>query len=421
MHTIVREVFSKVLSWRRQRWSCSNFSALASNETRRRVLSGLQPTGNIHLGNYFGAIVQWRDLQNIKSYENYYCVVDQHAITTFQDPKLLSEHTLNSAAMYIACGIDPDKSTIFIQSHVRAHTELAWYLTCNTPLSWLNRMVQFKEKSKQRGDDNVSLGLYAYPVLMAADILLYDAHYVPVGEDQTQHIELTKDICQRFNSLYGKKIIDKKNKKEIIEPVLQEPSILLMQGCARVMSLKDGTSKMSKSDDNDMCRINLLDPPDLILKKIKQCKTDSILGLSVDDDSRPECRNLTQLYLAIARSSVNNSSRSGGNGGGGYITSNSDSNSSKSSNGDSNSGSNQGAVNEEEIISELRNMSWGAFKPRLAEALIEHIKPIQDTYKRVIDDKSHLQSVLNKGRLRAELTAEATLKRTREALGIYSS
>ncbi len=238
--------------------------------------------------------------------------------------------------------------------------------------------------------ESVSLGLYAYPVLMAADILLYDADLVPVGEDQTQHIELTKDICRHFNSLYGKKSIDKKTKREVRESVLREPKGVILQECARVMSLQDGSSKMSKSSDNDMSRINLLDPPDLLSKKIKRCKTDAIIGLSVDDDSRPESRNLVQLYVALEEMNSPSSSPE------------------------------ERLARRKRLLSELSTMSWGVFKPRLTDALIAHLQPIQSNYARIEADRGYLEGVLSKGRERANAAAEVTLDRAKKALGIYS-
>ncbi|HBY76509.1 MAG TPA: tryptophan--tRNA ligase, partial [Cyanobacteria bacterium UBA11148] len=228
---------------------------------KQRVLSGVQPTGNLHLGNYLGAIRNWVEGQS--QYENFFCVVDLHAITVPHNPATLAADTYKIAALYLACGIDLQYSTIFVQSHVSAHSELTWLLNCITPLNWLERMIQFKEKAVKQGE-NVSTGLLDYPVLMAADILLYDADLVPVGEDQKQHIELTRDIVIRLNDQFGSP------KK----PVLKLPEPLIRKEGARVMSLTDGTKKMSKSDPSELSRINLLDSPDEIQKKIKRCKTD---------------------------------------------------------------------------------------------------------------------------------------------------
>ena len=244
--------------------------------SRPRVLSGVQPTGALHLGNWLGAIRNWVDLQ--ESHDTFVCVVDLHAITVPHDPSRLAEDTRSTAALYLACGMDPKRCSVFVQSQVAAHSELCWLLNCVTPLNWLERMIQFKEKAVKQGD-NVSVGLLDYPVLMAADILLYDADLVPVGEDQKQHLELARDIAQqRINARFG----DKET------PVLKVPKPLILKEGARVMSLTDGRSKMSKSDPNEGSRITLLDPPELITKKIKRAKTDPLRGLEFDNPDRPE-------------------------------------------------------------------------------------------------------------------------------------
>ena len=229
-------------------------SLTSLSAAKQRVLSGVQPTGALHIGNYLGAIDQW--VQNQDRFDNYFCVVDLHAITAPHDPRQLKENSLKSAAIYLAAGIDPAKSKIFIQSHVRAHTELAWLLNCITPMNWLERMIQFKEKSTNQGD-SVGVGLFDYPVLMAADILLYQADLVPVGEDQRQHLELTRDICRRFNDMFCREAV-----QSGAAGVFKEPQALIAKQGARVMSLQDGRSKMSKSAPNDLSRINLLDTPE---------------------------------------------------------------------------------------------------------------------------------------------------------------
>ncbi|PSF38161.1 tryptophan--tRNA ligase [Aphanothece hegewaldii CCALA 016] len=328
----------------------------------QRVLSGVQPTGNLHLGNYLGAIRNWVEIQ--QEYESFFCVVDLHAITVPHDPKTLAQDTYKIAALYLACGIDLQYSTIFVQSHVTAHSELAWLLNCITPLNWLERMIQFKEKAIKQGE-NVSVGLLNYPVLMAADILLYNADKVPVGEDQKQHLELTRDIAVRVNDKYG----TRKN------PVLKMPEPMIAKEGARVMSLTDGTSKMSKSDPSEMSRINLLDTPDVIQKKIKRCKTDLVKGLTFDDPERPECNNLLTLYLLLS------------------------------------------GKTKEEVIAECQDMGWGQFKPLLTDTAIAALKPIQDKYYEIIDDQGYLQSVLREGRFKAETVANETLSRVRNALG----
>jgi len=336
----------------------------AEANRRKRVLSGVQPTGALHLGNYLGAIRQW--VANQEAYDNYFCVVDLHAITVPHDPKKLRQETLQSAAMYLAAGIDPARSKIFVQSHVRAHTEMAWLLNCITPMNWLERMIQFKEKAKKQGE-NVGMGLFDYPVLMAADILLYQADLVPVGEDQRQHLELTRDICRRFNDQFCKR---KRN-------TFREPTALIVKEGARVMSLQDGTSKMSKSAENDNSRINLLDPPDVIARKIKKCKTDLLEGLEWDNPDRPECTNLLNIYQAVTSKS------------------------------------------REAILAECGSMSWGQFKPVLADAVVAHVEPIQKKYKQVMEDEQYLDSVLAEGQEAAEAVAEQTLLWAKEAMGFH--
>jgi tryptophanyl-tRNA synthetase len=329
---------------------------------KQRILSGVQPTGNLHLGNYLGAIRNWVEAQS--QYENFFCVVDLHAITVPHNRATLAQDTYTIAALYLACGIDLDRATIFIQSHVRAHTELTWLLNCITPLNWLQDMIQFKEKAVRQGE-NVSAGLLDYPVLMAADILLYEADKVPVGEDQKQHLELTRDIAARFNHQFGKDD----------EPVLKVPEPLIRKEGARVMSLTDGTNKMSKSDPSDMSRINLLDPPDAIAKKIKRCKTDPIRGLWFDDPQRPECNNLLTLYALLSGKS------------------------------------------REAVAEECKDMGWGQFKPLLTEATLEALKSIQEKYKEVMGDRAYLESVLREGREKAEAIANPTLNKVKAALG----
>jgi tryptophanyl-tRNA synthetase len=329
---------------------------------KQRILSGVQPTGNLHLGNYLGAIRNW--VENQQDYDNFFCVVDLHAITVPHDPKQLAQNTYAIAALYLACGIDLEYSTIFVQSHVSAHSELTWLLNCITPLNWLERMTQYKEKALKQGE-NVSVGLLDDPVLMAADILLYNADKVPVGEDQKQHLELTRDIVIRINDKFGSKE----------KPVLKLPEPLIRKEGARVMSLTDGTKKMSKSDESELSRINLLDPPDVIQKKIKKCKTDPIKGLVFDAPDRPECNNLLTLYSILA------------------------------------------SKTKSDVAIEAQEMGWGQFKPLLTETLIESLKPIQDKYQSIMDDKNYLQTVLKDGQNKAETVANETLLRVKDALG----
>ena len=328
-----------------------------------RVLSGVQPTGSLHLGNWLGAIRNWVDLQ--QSHDTFFCVVDLHAVTVPHDPAQLAADTRSTAALYLACGIDPNQSTVFVQSQVSAHAELGWLLNCVTPLNWLERMIQFKEKALKQGD-NVSVGLLDYPVLMAADILLYDADLVPVGEDQKQHLELARDIAQqRINSRFGS---DE-------QPVLKVPKPMILKDGARVMSLTDGTAKMSKSDPNESSRINLLDPPELITKKIKRAKTDPQVGLEFDNSERPEADNLLGLYALLS------------------------------------------GAGREAAASECAGMGWGKFKPLLAETVVEALRPVQERYQSIQADPAELDRVLAAGRDRAATVANTTLERVKASMG----
>ena len=333
--------------------------------TKKRVLSGVQPTGNLHIGNYLGAIRNWVEIQ--PNYDNFFCVVDLHAITVPHNRDTLAHDTYTMAALYLACGIDLNYSTIFVQSHVTAHTELTWLLNCVTPLNWLERMIQFKEKAVKQGE-NVSVGLLDYPVLMAADILLYDADQVPVGEDQKQHLELTRDIAIRVNDKFGSED----------NPIFKVPEPMIRKEGARVMSLSDGTKKMSKSDPSELSRINLLDSPEEIKKKIKKCKTDPIMGLSFADD-RPECNNLLGLYAIFSNQT------------------------------------------KEAVAVECAQMGWGKFKPLLTDSIISALEPIQSKYNEIMKDKSYLDSVLREGKEKAETVANKTLKRVKDGLGFYQT
>lgn len=328
----------------------------------QRILSGVQPTGNLHLGNYLGAIQNWVEIQ--KDYDSFFCVVDLHAITVPHDPKELAENTRAIAALYLACGIDLNHSTIFVQSHVKAHSELAWLLNCVTPLNWLERMIQFKEKAQKQGE-NVSVGLLDYPVLMAADILLYNADKVPVGEDQKQHLELTRDIVVRINDKFGTEN----------NPVLKMPDPMIRETGARVMSLSDGTKKMSKSDPSELSRINLLDPPDVLQKKIKKCKTDPMRGLEFGNPDRPECNNLLSLYALLS------------------------------------------GQTKEAVAAECADMGWGQFKPLFTDTVIAALEPIQTKYQEITGDRPYLDQVLRDGQAKAAAVANETLKRVQDALG----
>ena len=333
---------------------------------RPRVLSGVQPTGVLHLGNWLGAIKNWVSLQ--RTHDSFFCVVDLHAITVPHNQYKLAEDTLSTAALYLACGIDPKESTIFIQSHVAAHSQLCWLLNCLTPLNWMERMIQFKEKAIKQGD-NVSIGLLDYPVLMAADILLYDADLVPVGEDQKQHLELARDIAQqRINSKFS----------ENNQDILKIPKALILKESAKIMSLSNGCNKMSKSDQNENSRISLLDNPELIIKKIKKAKTDSIMGLEFDNNERPEAHNLLNLYSLLT------------------------------------------GRNRTSVLTECSSMRWGTFKLLLAEAAVSAVEPIQQRYKNYMNDRVELNNILSKGQEKAEEVAQSTLNRVNKALGLLN-
>lgn len=328
----------------------------------KRIFSGIQPTGNLHLGNYLGAIKNWVHLQH--SYESFFCIVDSHAITIDQDPALLKQHNLEIAALYLACGIDPDKSTIFVQSDVSAHAELMWILACHTPLGWLNRMTQYKDKSKLN-KNNEKLGLFSYPVLMAADILLYQTDCVPVGEDQKQHLELTRDLAMSLNQKFS-------------EPLFAVPEPLISKQAARVMSLRDGTKKMSKSDPAEGSRIHIADTPEVIHSKIKKAKTDALPFPSSKKEleNRPDITNLMGIYQAFTQQSLEN------------------------------------------IFKEFGGGNFSPFKTQLAEACIQELSPIQEKYKELMRDKETLHKLLEKGAHHAQTCANKTLKRVKTQMGL---
>ena len=333
-------------------------------KNKKRILSGVQPTGELHLGNWLGAIKNWVTLQ--EQYETFLCVVDLHAITAEYNPKELTKNTLSTAALYVACGIDPDICSIFVQSHIPAHSELCWILNCMTPINWMERMIQFKEKSIQQGN-NVSIGLFDYPILMAADILLYDADFVPVGEDQKQHLELARDIAQqRINAKFSKE-----------KDILKIPQPIIMRNGSKIMSLIDGTKKMSKSDPNEGSRINLLDSPEIISKKIKRAKSDSYVGLEFNNPERSESRNLLMIYSILSGKEIS------------------------------------------QCENEFSETGWGTFKKLIAEQLIESLKPIQEKYKVLINDPHQLNNILLEGKERADDLAQKTLKRVKSTLGFF--
>ena len=326
------------------------------------VFSGVQPTGNLHLGNYLGAIKNWVGIQN--KYKSIFCIVDLHAITVFQDPKALHEHTLETAAAYIACGIDPTKSIIFPQSAVAAHSELAWILGCNTPLGWLNRMTQFKEKAGKH-KENASLGLYGYPVLMAADILLYKSTHVPVGDDQKQHLELAREIANSFNHKYNRE-------------VFPQPEPMILGEATRVMSLRDGSKKMSKSDESDYSRINLSDDAEAIKLKFQKAKSDSLEGVTFDWDTRPEASNLLTIYAALAETSI------------------------------------------KDAENKFRSSQFSNFKKELADLAVEKLSPITTEFNKLKADKGHLMTVLRSGSEKANEIAEKNMKEIKEVVGFFN-
>ncbi len=333
-----------------------NAASQAKPARRERVFSGIQPSGTPTLGNYIGAIRNWVADQD--EYDNIFCVVDMHAITVPQDPAKLRQNTRQLAALLFAAGIDPERSALFIQSHVPAHAELTWLLDCVTPTGWLNRMTQFKSKA---GDDRESAnaGLYTYPVLMAADILLYRTDVVPVGEDQVQHVELTRDIANTFNYRYGETFV--------------EPRALIRSVGARIMSLDDPTKKMSKSD-NDGSYISLLDPPNVIRKKIARATTDSQRTI-VFDESRPGIFNLLTIYQVL------------------------------------------GGETREQIEAEFAGKGYKEFKAALAERIVAALEPIQQRYAEITAQPSYLDSLLAQGADRVRPIAEATLRQTKERMG----
>ncbi|EFJ29194.1 hypothetical protein SELMODRAFT_92189, partial [Selaginella moellendorffii] len=346
-------------------------------QTRKRVVSGVQPTGTIHLGNYLGAIKNWIELQEL--YDTYFFVVDLHAITLPHVPEELLKATKAAAAMYLACGVDPSKAAMFVQSHVKAHAELTWLLSCVTPISWLNKMIQFKEKSRRQGED-VGTGLLTYPLLMASDILLYQTDLVPVGDDQRQHLELTRDVAERINSTYGGRKWKKLGGPTLSsKKMFQVPEALIPKTGARIMSLTDGTSKMSKSAASDQSRINMLDTRDDIAYKIKRCKTDSLTGMEFDNPERPECSNLLSVYQLVSGKS------------------------------------------RQEVEAECKDLTWGAFKILLTDALVEHLDPIQKSYTEVMSDESYLDQVLCDGAAKANAIAKRTLTDLYEAMGFAAA
>ena len=330
----------------------------------KKIFSGVQPTGNLHLGNYLGAIKNFVDLNNDSKNECIFCVVDLHAITVKQDPKELKNNIQETVATFIASGINPKKSIIFNQSSVPAHAEGAWILSCVARMGWLNRMTQFKEKAG-KDKEKASVGLYSYPVLMASDILLYDATHVPVGDDQKQHLELCRDIAQKFNSDFE------------AENFLQVPEPLIQKDFSRIMSLKDGSRKMSKSELSDLSRINLTDNKDMVINKIKKAKTDPLPMPSNlrDLEVRPEAKNLLGIYSSLTNSSL------------------------------------------EKSIEIFAGKNFSEFKEKLSEVLVDRIQPISEEIKKLLNDKLYLDNILLEGVERANIIASKKIKKIKEIVG----
>ena len=335
-----------------------------------RVFSGIQPSGDLHLGNYLGAIRRFVPLQD--THETIYCVVDMHAITVWQEPNDLRRATREVAAAFIAAGVDPKRSIVFNQSQVVQHAELAWIFNCVARIGWMNRMTQFKDKAG-KNSENVSLGLLAYPSLMAADILLYKATAVPVGDDQKQHLELTRDIAAKFNNDYAASIAEQGLEPDffpITEPLIAGPA-------TRIMSLRDGTKKMSKSDPSDQSRISLLDDADAIAKKIKKATTDPA-GLPMEVEGlkdRPEADNLVGIYAALSDKT------------------------------------------KAEVLAEFGGQGWGKFKPALADLAVAQLAPMAGEMRRLIDDPATIDGILRNGGERAAAIAEKTMSEVRRIVG----
>jgi len=327
---------------------------------KKRILSGIKPSGELTLGSYLGAIKNWVALAD--EYECYYMMADLHAITVRQNPAELRRRTLSQLAQYIACGLDPEKNTIFVQSHVHQHAELSWVLNCYTMFGELSRMTQFKDKSAKNAD-NINAGLFTYPVLMAADILLYQADLVPVGEDQKQHVEITRDIANRFNGVYG--------------DVFKMPDPFIPKTGARIMSLQEPENKMSKSEqDNGGC-ICLMDSPDTIMRSFKRAVTDSDTCVRFDKENKPGISNLMQIYACCTGKTM------------------------------------------DEITAEFEGQGYGVFKPKVGEAVVETLRPIREKAEQLIKEKAYLEDVCCNGAQRASWAAEKTLRKVYKKVGFF--
>ena len=331
----------------------------------KKIFSGVQPSGNLHLGNYLGAIKNFVELQNEKNTKCVYCIVDLHAITAKQDPKELRKSIRETLATFIASGLDSKKSIIFNQSSVSAHSEGAWILSCVARMGWLNRMTQFKEKAG-KDKEKASVGLYAYPVLMAADILLYDTTHVPVGDDQKQHLELCRDIAQRFNNDFQ------------VPNFFKIPEPLIQKHFSRIMSLKDGTKKMSKSDPSDLSRINLTDNKDKIINKIKKAKTDTMPMPNEEENlkNRPEALNLLEIYSSLSNQSI------------------------------------------EKSKNEFSGKNFSYFKEKLSNLLVEKIEPISKEVNRLLNEKKYLDEILLEGSKKANEFASKKIEEIKKIVGI---
>lgn len=331
---------------------------------QKRILSGIKPTSSMTLGNYLGAIKPWVDSQY--EADNYYMVADMHAITVPQDPKEMYELTFELVAAYIASGLDVEKNAFFLQSHIPAHAELGWILTCQSPMGWLKRMTQFKDKAG-KNQDSIGAGLFTYPSLMAADILLYQATHVPVGDDQKQHVELTRDLAISFNQKFG--------------DVFTVPEPVIAKEGARIMSLRDGTKKMSKSDPSDMTRINLLDSAEVIADKIKRAKTDTgVMPSSMEElAERPEVKNLIAIHALLS------------------------------------------GVSSEQVVAQFDSQPFSPFKNALGELLVDKITPIGDKMRGLMDDRAELLRLLAKGRDKASALAQPTVDRVKEVMGFVAN
>jgi len=326
-------------------------------EQKKVIFSGIQPSGKLTLGNYIGAVSNWLKLQD--EYDCFYCVVDLHAITQYQVPKDLRRQTMEALAVYLACGLDPEKNTIFIQSHVPAHTESTWLLSSMTYFGELSRMTQFKDKSA-RQNENINAGLFTYPILMASDILLYQTDLVPVGSDQKQHVELTRDIAIRYNNKYSE--------------TFKVPEVYIPKVGARVMSLQEPTKKMSKSDENENACIYLLDPPEVIKRKFKRAVTDSVGIVQLSDD-QPGIKNLVSIYSVCS------------------------------------------GLTPDQVVEKYKDQGYGVFKEAVADQVIATLKPVQDKFHELMADKAYLETVYKAGAEKAERVARKTLRKMYKKVG----